>query len=155
MIRRSLALLLLVLALPCAARASSFSTFGPHFGFSTDPSQLVVGGHLQMGDVAPHLDFVPSIDLGFGDNVTVLSLNGDFHYRLEVSGARWQPYVGGGVSLHHASSNGYSSTVGAGSFIFGADVPTQSGSRFFVEGKLGIGDGPTFKALAGWSFKLK
>jgi len=152
MIRRTLVLLVLVLAAPVAARAGGFSTFGPHFGFSSDPGQVVVGGHLQMGDVAPDLDFVPSVDLGLGGGTTTIAFNGDFHYRLKLADMRWQPYVGGGVSLYTASGAG---AVGAGSFIFGADVPTQSGSRFFAEGKLGIGDGPTFKALAGWSFKLR
>jgi hypothetical protein len=153
----------LLVAAPAAHAASSFTTIGPHFGFSSDPSQLVFGGHLGFGNVAPDLDFVPSLDVGVGDNVTVISVNGDFHYRFHVSGARWQPYAGAGVALHTYSYNdnwphgvsGGSDTVGSGNLVFGADVPTDSGSRFYVEGRLALADGPTFKALAGWSFKLR
>ena len=62
-------------------------------------SDLVFGGHLQWGDVAPQLDFVPGVDLGFGDHQTTVSLNGDFHYRLDTH-SEWQPYLGGGGSFH-------------------------------------------------------
>ena len=37
--------------------------------------------------------------------------------------------------------------------LAGADVATKSGSRFFAELKLGFGDSPDMKAVAGWSFK--
>jgi hypothetical protein len=159
-IRRTLAALALALVVPAAAHAATaFSTVGPHVGFSSDPSQIVLGGQLQLGDVAPQVDFVPGADLGFGDHATVISLNGDFHYRFEISGTQWQPYAGAGISLHFISWDtgviGHSSdTVGGGSIILGADVPTKTGSRFFTEAKFGLGDGPTFKALAGWHFKM-
>jgi hypothetical protein len=102
MMRRILLALALVAALPAAALAESFATYGPHFGFSTSPDQFVVGGQLQWGDIAPSLDFVPSLDLGFGDNETIISINGDFHYRLDT-GTKWQPYLGGGVGVHFVS----------------------------------------------------
>lgn len=162
--KRNLApVLLLAALLPTSALAagSSFQTYGPHIGFSGDPSQLVVGGQLQMGDVAPSVDFVPSVDIGIGDGGTILSLNGDFHYRFTISGARWQPYAGGGVALHFVSFDNPgpgadgSDTEAGGTLVVGADVPTRSGSRFFVEGKFGLGDGPGFKAIAGWHFGRK
>jgi len=152
--------LLLLAAAPLSAHASGFSAFGPHFGFSSGPSQIVVGGHLELVDVAPEIDFVPSVDLGFGDNTTLISINGDLHYRFKLEGQKWQPYAGAGVGIHFFSFDNLgpgvdnSSTSAGGHFIIGADVPTQSGSRFFTELKLGFGDGPDFKALAGWSFRL-
>ncbi len=161
--RKVLPLLALLLIAPATARAAgAFQAVGPQIGFSTDPSQLVFGGHMSFGNVAPDLDFVPSVDLGVGDNVTVFSINGDFHYRFKLEGARWQPYAGAGVALHTASVSGGgtgfgggSETVGGGNLIVGADVPTERGSRFYVEGRFALGDGPTFKALAGWSFPLR
>ena len=160
MMRRLLLSLALVTALPAAALANSFATYGPHFGFSTSPDQFVVGGQLQWGDVAPSLDFVPSLDLGFGDNQTIISLNGDFHYRLDT-GTKWQPYLGGGVGVHFVSIDNAgpgiddSRTDSGGHFIGGADVATKGGSRFFVEGRFGFSDSPSFKALAGWKFGAK
>ncbi len=154
---------LLAALLPASALAagSSFQTWGPHVGFSSGPSQFVLGGQLQMGDIAPSVDFVPSIDLGIGDGGTLVSLNGDFHYRFTISGATWQPYAGGGAAIHFASRDtpgpggDSSDTEAGGTLVVGADVPTKSGNRFFVEGKFGIGDSPDFKAIAGWHFGRK
>ena len=162
MTRRTLAFALLVLLAPVTANAAgAFQTWGPHVGFSSDPNQVVFGGHLEMGNIAPQIDFVPGADVGFGDNVTVISVFGDFRYRIPVAGATWQPYAGAGVALHMFSWDsgiiGHSSseTLGGGELIVGADVPTKTGNRFFVEGKFGLGDGPTFKALAGWCFPMR
>jgi hypothetical protein len=159
---RKLAIALALAAIvPAAAWANPFQTFGPHIGFSTDPSQVVFGGQLQMGDVAPQIDLVPGVDVGVGDHVTFISLNGDFHYRFVVSGMTWQPYAGAGVAVHMVSWDNpgpgvdSSDTIAEGTLIGGADVPTKGGGRFFVEGKLGLGDGPTLKVMAGWHFKLR
>jgi len=158
MLRRILLALATVAVLPAVAGARPFTAFGPHFGFSSGPDQFVVGGQLQWGDVAPSLDFVPSVDLGFGDNTTLISVNGDFHYRLDTR-TKWQPYVGGGVGIHFFSFDNpgpgldSSDTRAGGHFIAGADVATEGHSRFFAELKLGLGDSPDFKVLAGWSFK--
>lgn len=159
---RKLAIALAAAAIvPAAAWANAFQTAGPHLGFSDDPSQVVFGGQLQMGDVAPNLDFVPGVDLGIGDDLTIVSLNGDFHYRFIIEGWTWQPYAGGGVAIHFISWDNPgplqddSDTRAEGTAIFGADVPTRTGSRFFLEGKIGLGDGPDLKILAGWHFKLR
>jgi hypothetical protein len=153
MLRRILLASAMLAVLPVVAGAESFTAFGPQLGFSQTPDQFVVGGHLQWGDVAPQLDFVPGIDLGFGDNTTLVSLNGDFHYRINTQ-TQWQPYVGGGVGIHFFSfDNGGSDTRAGGHFIAGADVATKGHSRFFAEMKLGFGDSPDLKVLAGWSFK--
>lgn len=162
MYRRLLALVALCLALVAPSTSHAFSTFGPHLGFSSGPDQFIVGGHVQFGDVAPHLDFVPGVDLGFGDNLTLISINGDFHYRFDVSGMTWQPYAGAGVGIHFIQfdvdgpyTDG-SDTQAGGHFILGADVPTKSGSRFFTEMKLGLNSrSPDLKVLAGWSFKAR
>lgn len=161
MLRRSFLALAILTFMPAASFAAPFTAFGPHIGFSAGPDQFIVGGQLQWGDVAPSLDFVPSVDLGFGDNATVVSLNGDFRYRLDTR-TQWQPYLGGGIGLHFISVNNdgplgtdNSDTVAGGHFLAGADVATQNSSRFFVELKLGFADSPDFKALAGWSFRAR
>ncbi len=165
MIRRLIALAALAVLAPATALAAghSFQTAGPHLGFSSSPGQVVFGGQMEFGDVAPQLDFVPGIDAGFGDHVTLISLNGDFHYRIALQNSTWQPYAGAGISLHFLSFDNAgpgvdnSETIGGGSLIVGADVPTQSGNRFFAEAKFGLGDadGPAFKALAGWHFRMR
>jgi len=41
-----------------------------------------------------------------------------------------------------------------GGLVIGAGVPTKSGNRFFTELKLGLGDVPSLKMVAGWNFKI-
>jgi hypothetical protein len=165
MLRRFLVFASFALLAPATALAagSAFQTWGPHIGFSSDPNQVVFGGHLEMGEIAPQVDFVPGVDVGFGDHATLVAISGDFRYRLKVSNVTWQPYVGGGVALHFYSWNSdyfppgthHSETLGGGELIGGADVPTRTGSRFFVEGRFGLADAPSFKALAGWCFPMR
>jgi hypothetical protein len=158
MLRRSLIAFAILVLLPAAASAGSFTYYGPQVGFSQGPDQFVVGGHLKWNMVEPRLDFVPGVELGFGDNLSLVSLNGDFHYRI-ASGAHWQPYVGAGVGMHFTSAdnrarptNNSDPTTG-GHIIVGAGVPTEGLNRFFTELRLGFGDSPDLKAMAGWNFK--
>ena len=162
MIRRLALVLIAGIVLPAAAHATAdIVSFGPRFGFSTDPGQLVLGGQMTIGDIAPELGFVPNAELGFGDHQTTVAFNMDFHYRLHVSGSDWTPYFGFGPAIYFVSIDrpapfqDGSDTVVGGNFIFGADVPTRSGSKFFGELKLGLGDIPTLKMMAGWNFHAR
>src|SRR5215510_749834 len=158
MLRRSLLALAILAVLPAASLAEPFTAYGPQFGFTSGPDQFFVGGHLKWGAVAPSLDFVPGVDLAFGDHSTIVSINGDFHYRFDTR-TTWRPYVGGGVGVHFVSvdntgpANDNSNTVAGGHFILGADVLAKSGSRFFTELKLGFSDSPDLKMVAGFNFK--
>lgn len=132
---------------------------GPRVGFSTGPDQLVFGGQLIIGEIAPDLTFDPSLEFGFGDHATIIAANFDLHYHFVVSGSAWRPYAGGGLSLNFIEidrgfGNDLSDTEVGGSLIVGAGVPTQSGNRFFGEMKLGLGDVPDLKVMVGWNFKI-
>jgi hypothetical protein len=157
MLRRILLALTLVVALPVVSSADSFTAYGPHLGFGQGFDQFVVGGQLQWHEIAPQLDFVPSLDLGLGGGATTFSINGDFHYRLATR-STWQPYLGGGVGIHFNSFDNSgpgrdaSSTDAGGQFIVGADVAAKRGGRFFAEVKIGFGDSPDLRALAGLNF---
>jgi opacity protein-like surface antigen len=151
----------LVALLPSSAIAQSkiATAIGPRVGISTDPDQLVLGGQLDLGEIAPDLTFTPNIELGFGDDITTIQMNGDFHWHFAVQGSPWRPYVGGGIGVAHYNVDlgpfgDFSTTEVGANLIGGAIVPTQSGSRFFVEVKFGLGDLPDLKALVGWNFKL-
>ena len=148
--------------LPLAAHAQGpmESSFGLRAGFSTDPDQLVLGGQMSIGEVAPNLTFDPNIEIGFGDNVTVLAFNLDMHYHFALYNSSWRPYLGAGAGINHFQVDAPpfvsddSFTKVAGSFILGAGVPTRSGNRFFTEMKVGLGDWASdFKVLVGWNFR--
>src|SRR5262249_51696799 len=99
MMRHSLLALAILVMLPTASSASSFTYYGPHVGLQQNPDQTVLGAQVQFNGVAPRVAFVPGIDFGFGQDLSLISMSGDFHYGI-VTGSTWQPYVGGGVSLN-------------------------------------------------------
>jgi len=143
---RLLSVAALALLLPVTAAAGTL--LGPQVGFSSDPDQFVVGGHFSITEVAPNLSFDPGLDIGIGDNFTSFAINVDMHYHFDISGSSWRPYVGGGATLFFADEDSFA----GGAILAGAGVPTKTGSRFFAEFKVGMGDVPDFKLMAGWSF---
>src|SRR5262249_1622383 len=124
------------------------------------PDQIVFGGQMIIGEIAPSLTFDPNLELGFGDHATVISANMDLHYHFAIQGSPWRPYVGAGVGINFVEVDlpppfdNTSDTEVGGNLIVGAGVPTSAGNRFFGELKLGIGDSPDLKLMAGWIFKL-
>lgn len=156
MLQRVIITLAILVMLPSAASAGSFKYYGPHVGFGQGPDQTVIGGQLQWNGVAPRMAFVPGIDYGFNEVSSVIALNGDFHYQLTYDTA-WQPYVGAGVGLHvwqdRVRPERGSDTQPGGHLIVGAAIRNQSGGRFFTEMKLGLGDSPDLKLLAGLNLR--
>jgi len=162
MMKRLLVTALLAVALPWTAQAATSSTLiGPRFGVSLDPDQLVLGGQLVTPPVAPHITFDPSLELGLGDDQTVVAINLDMFYHFELHDTQWSPYAGLGVGINWFSidrpapeSDQSNSEVGA-NVVLGVDVPTSHGSWFFSELRAGLGDIPEMKIIAGWNFALR
>lgn len=151
----------LALAQAVSARADTgVLAMGPRVGFSVDPDQIVFGGQLQVGPVAPRLTFDPSLDLGFGDDVTVIAMNFDFHYHFDLRDTDWRPYVGPGIGIafyefdREPPFRDDSETEVGGSIVVGTDVRTRGGSDFFGEFRLGVGDIPDLKLMVGWNFRM-
>src|SRR4029453_1376935 len=145
-----------------AARAENavVGGWGPRIGFSASPDQFVFGGQLIIGEVAPDITFDPSLEFGFGDDLTIISLNGDLHYHFAIQGSQWRPYAGAGLTVSFVSFDAPpgvdddSDTEFGGSLILGAGVPTSAGNRFFAELKAGLGDVPDVKVMVGWNFRM-
>jgi hypothetical protein len=153
--------LLAALLAPGAAHAAETATgFGPRVGLSIDPDQIVLGGQLAIGEVAPDITFNPSLEFGFGDDVTVIALNLDGQYHFRVQSSPWRPYVGFGIGINFIEVDlpepfrDVSDTEVGGNLIVGAGVPTRSNNRFFTEVRFGLGDIPDLKIMAGWLFAM-
>src|SRR5438477_12813636 len=71
------ALILVALLVPASLFAAAITKGGPRVGFSADPDQIVFGGQLEIGDVAPKVTFDPNLELGFGDDRSVIAVNFD------------------------------------------------------------------------------
>jgi len=151
----------LALLAPLAhAQKSVVGGYGPRIGFSSGPDQIVFGGQMIFGEIAPDITFDPSLEFGFGDDVTVIAFNLDGHYHFAIEGSRWRPYAGAGIAISFVSFDGgpgvgdESDTDVGGALILGAGVPTAAGNRFFSELKLGLGDVPDLKIMVGWNFRM-
>ena len=142
-----------------AAQGIVASGIGPRVGFSIDPDQIVLGGQVTFAEVAPNLSFDPNIELGFGDDITLIGFNFDLHYHFDTN-TTWRPYAGGGLGINYWSVDlpepfdDVSDTEVGGQVILGAGAPTRAGNRFFGELKLGLGDVPDLKMIVGWNFKM-
>ncbi len=148
--------------LPLVAQAAppTVAAFGPRFGASIDPDQVVVGGQLSLQEFAPNWSFDPNLELGFGDDLTVIAFNLDAYYHLRLSGSDWRPYLGGGLGVNFASwdaplgARDHSDTEVGLNLVAGFTIPAGSGDHWFTELRFGVGDIPipTLKIVGGFNF---
>ena len=150
--------LLCTVAVTAHAASSVVTAFGPRVGVSIDPDQLVVGGQLSLQEFAPDWSFDPNLELGFGDNQTVIAFNLDAFYHLRMSGSDWRPYLGGGLSVNFISwdapfgERDHSDTEIGLNLVAGFAIPAGSGDHWFTELRFGVGDIPTLKIMGGFNF---
>lgn len=137
------ALALVVLAEPAAAQGP-----GLRGGLSIEPDQVFVGGHYETGAIVDRVHFKPNIEIGFGEDFTLIALNFEGVYKFPDRGD-WGVYAGGGPALNIASFDGDSDT-GAG-FNFLGGIETDRGLAFEV--KFGVADSPTVKFTVGYTFR--
>jgi hypothetical protein len=81
---------------------------GVRAGVGLDPEVILIGLQAQVGPIfTPNLSFRPSVDFGFGELTSLFALNGDFIYRLPISGrqGRWSAYAGGGPGFTFLHQN--------------------------------------------------
>jgi hypothetical protein len=157
---KNLLLVGLFLLLPVAAPAAPAleMEFGPRAGISVSPDQVFAGGQLSLSGFAPDWSFDPSLELGFGDDLTVIAVNLDGLYHLRLRGSDWRPYVGGGLGLAFASWDAppglrdhNDSDVGLNA-VLGFRAPAGARHHWFTELRLGITDLPDLKVTGGFLF---
>ena len=164
-LRTTLAALVLLVAAPAAAWAQSVSAVGPRAGVSFGPDQFAFGGQLAITGIAPNWSINPNIDLGLGDNLTLVSLNADAHYHVPLQDFEWVPYFGFGLGLNFweadvqtlpgQPSQSVSETGFGANLIGGFSLPATQNGQFFGEMRVGLGNEmPDFKLMAGWNFGL-
>ena len=65
--------LLVVVPSPAAAQRPSIRG-----GVSMNPDQVYLGGHYETGPLVDRLHFKPNVELGFGDDITLVGVNVEF-----------------------------------------------------------------------------
>ncbi len=131
-----------------------FRGWGPRVGLTIDPDQVHFGAHLDFGNFARRVRFQPNIEVGVGNDLTVVALNAEASYRFRDKWDVWTPYLGGGVGANIMSRDGRGDSdtdVGLNA-LGGIERGLSDGDRFFTEVKLGLVDSPDVKLTVGWTF---
>ncbi len=163
MIRRLLCCCALVLpaalglAAPSSAQDIGYRGWGLRAGASDDPGQVVLGVHADFGEFIPNLRFQPNLEVGLGDDATIVSLTAPVFYRALINGD-FTLYGGGGATLGAVDRDPEDGREDEGTefeiapmLAGGLEWPIAEGA-FFGELALTGGDFATIKLVAGWSF---
>jgi hypothetical protein len=150
MTNRYLFTLLPVACLGWASVANAQAHYGVRAGVSGDPGQFVIGGHIETKPLISHLSFRPNLEAGFGDSSTLVGINFEFAYRIDLDRKPWWIYVGAGPAAVWTHPDGGETDFGGG---FNILVGVQHKKGLFAEFKFGAGDSPTSKFMVGYAFK--
>jgi len=129
---------------PAAAQA------GVRGGVSVDPDQFYFGGHYETGALVDRLHFKPNLEVGFGDDLTLVAVNFEFVYKFP-SRRDWTLYAGGGPAMNFYSfdDDRDGDTEPGLNFLIGAEAR----NGLFFEVKIGAIDSPDLKFGVGWTFR--
>lgn len=126
---------------------------GIRAGVSASPDQFYIGAHMNVTEIVENFWFRPNAEVGFGDGLTLLTLNPEFVYNLRIKSREWTPYIGGGPSFLVGSfknaTGGHDTDTGGG-FNFVGGIQQKKG--FMAEIKIGAFDSPDFKLGIGWTW---
>jgi hypothetical protein len=129
---------------------ASAQGLGVRGGVTINPDQIHFGGHYESPALIEHLHFKPNIEIGVGDDTTLVAANFEFVYKFGAYGD-WGFYAGGGPSVNFYSfDEADGETEGGVSALIGAE--TRRG--LFFEVKLGLTDEtPDAKFSVGWAWR--
>jgi hypothetical protein len=132
-------------ALPAAAQE-----IGVRAGASANPDQFYFGAHGETPALVDRLHFRPNVEIGVGNNLTLVAFNIEFAYHLPT-GQNWYTYVGGGPALNMIRFRGDTNSEGGFNLLVGA----QHSSGLFAEVKAGLADSPDFKVGVGYAVRFR
>jgi len=121
-------------------------------GISVDPDQFYFGGHLETSPLIDRLYFRPNVEVGFGDDMTLIGANMEFVYKFSTNRSL-NLYAGGGPALNifmfEGDGDNDSETEAGMNVLVGAE--TSRG--LFFEFKIGFIDSPDFKFGVGYTWR--
>jgi len=139
-----------------APTGSSHSTpFGIRAGYTSwkGVNQGHIGAHVYLGELWPNVEFTPSAEFGFGDDVFIMTLNGDVTYLFtEFVQYPWGLYGGGSLSFNLVDPQlGDAETDLGLSGLVGMKYTFANEHKGMVEIRFGIMDSPSFKLTFGYT----
>ena len=140
---------LAVMAMMTLGTANAYAQgAGVRAGVSGDPTQFYGGVHYETNEIVDRLRFRPNLEIGVGDDVTIVAVNVEFAYRIPLDRTVWALYVGGGPALNLYRTDRDTNPEGGLNFLVGLQHPRG----FFTEVKVGALNSPGFKVGAGYTF---
>ena len=139
---------LVLAALQVSARPAQAQEFGVRAGASVDPDQFYFGGHFQTEPLVDNLRFRPNVEIGVGDDQTVVAFNLEFAYFFPTKNP-WHLYAGGGPALNVISRNDDTDAEGGFNILVGVEHT----KGLFFEFKVGAIDSPEFKFGVGYTWR--
>jgi hypothetical protein len=131
------------------ATPANAQTFGVRAGASGNPDQFFFGGHYETKPLMKNLTFRPNVEVGLGDDVTLVAFNIEFAYWIDLNNKPWKVYLGGGPAAILSDSDDNTDFNGGFNLLVGA----QHRGGLFVEFKVGLIDSPEVKFAVGYVFK--
>lgn len=123
---------------------------GVRGGLSVDPDQFYFGGHFETSPLIDRLHFRPNVEVGFGDDVTLIAANMEFVYKFPRRGG-WGVYAGAGPALNVVMlDDADDSDTEAGLNLL---IGVEQTRGLCFEFKVGAVDSPDFKFGVGWTFR--
>jgi hypothetical protein len=151
--------LLLFFAIGALAAPAGAISYGNGFvlraGAGINPDQFVVGAQTILGHIfrSPFPRFAPSADIGFGDEVTMTTINPDFRLMAPLPRSNAFMYIQAGPTIAIADPKyGDGDTKIGLTLSGGLNIPMGEGSYYSLEGRVGIGDVPDVRILLGLQF---
>jgi hypothetical protein len=141
------ALLVLTGATTAAAQGA-----GVRAGVSGSPDQFYVGLHFETEPLFEQVHFKPNLEVGVGNNQTLVAINLEFVGKFPIKSEPWTIYLGAGPALviDRFSNDVVSNTDTGGGFNILLGVEHRRG--FFTELKVGMVDSPSVKFAVGYIF---
>ena len=121
-------------------------------GISLDPDQFYFGGHLETSPLVDRLYFRPNVELGFGDDLTLIAANMEFVYKFTTRRA-WNFYAGAGPALNVYMFDGNGDNDAETEAGFNVLLGAESSRGLFFEFKIGAIDSPELKFGVGYTWR--
>jgi hypothetical protein len=147
-VRTSTAALLAALLVSTFAASAHAQSVGARAGVSVDPDQFYFGGHVETAPLIDRLRFRPNIEIGVGDDRTLVAFNFEFAYHFPSQGT-WNVYAGAGPALNLLRFRGETDAGGGLNLLMGV----QHNRGLFAEFKVGTVDSPRVKFAVGYAVR--
>lgn len=147
-------------ARPAAAQTLELNAYGVRTGASLDDdlTQLLIGGHVDLGRLAENIRLQPFLTLGLGDGALSLLVAGEAHYLFPIDPQRSRllPYAGAGLGFGHINYDDDDADDSSEAVLLlagGIDIPASTWWHYFAEARMAIADESVFRLEGGLTWE--